>query len=330
MTQGSNNLHFFYGADGSPAVVMYNGASYGYVKNLQGDIVSIVNSSGAEVVHYTYDAWGKLLSKTGTLATSLGTLNPFRYRGYVYDEETGLYYLRSRYYNPTWGRFVNADISLNSGYALFAHNQFCYCLNSPVIGIDSDGLAPYPGYFHALVQQDFIAKNPGVRSEWGIYKWGNPLLVGRADLINVATGEAWEVKPQMAGYWRDPNGYTERAVGQLESYIFGRVINSENRRSLSASKLQPGGAVPKTQFFDSVTDMDITYWSDGGGIIWNNVKKHHYLNPAPVVVPVHEPAKEKNRLSQPSVGYGWIEAFASLLLGGLYILAGVPAPAPAY
>lgn len=73
LTQGSNNLHFFYGADGSPAVVVYNGASYGYVKNLQGDIVSIVNSSGAEVVHYSYDAWGKLLSKTGTLATSLGT-----------------------------------------------------------------------------------------------------------------------------------------------------------------------------------------------------------------------------------------------------------------
>lgn len=81
LTQGSNNLHFFYGADGSPAMVVYNGAGYGYVKNLQGDIVSIVNSSGTEVVHYTYDAWGRLMSKTGTLATSLGTLNPFGIAG---------------------------------------------------------------------------------------------------------------------------------------------------------------------------------------------------------------------------------------------------------
>ncbi len=139
LTQGSNNLHFFYGADGSPAVVMYNGASYGYVKNLQGDIVSIVNSSGAEVVHYTYDAWGKLLSKTGTLATSLGTLNPFRYRGYVYDEETGLYYLRSRYYNPTWGRFVNGDGQLALTGCSIESNIFAYCGNRPIDQFDDNG-----------------------------------------------------------------------------------------------------------------------------------------------------------------------------------------------
>ena len=61
------------------------------------------------MVSYTYDAWGKMISKTGTLATTLGTLQPFRYRGYIFDEETGLYYLRSRYYNPNLCRFINAD-----------------------------------------------------------------------------------------------------------------------------------------------------------------------------------------------------------------------------
>ena len=64
------------------------------------------------MVEYTYDAWGNPIDKTGTLAATLGTLNPFRYRGYVFDEETGLYYLKSRYYNPVWGRFVNADAVL--------------------------------------------------------------------------------------------------------------------------------------------------------------------------------------------------------------------------
>lgn len=61
------------------------------------------------MVSYTYDAWGKMISKTGTLATTLGMLQPFRYRGYIFDEETGLYYLRSRYYNPNLCRFINAD-----------------------------------------------------------------------------------------------------------------------------------------------------------------------------------------------------------------------------
>ena len=107
--------------------------------NLQGDIVAIIDDSGTQVVEYTYDAWGKMLTKTGTLAATLGTLNPFRYRGYVYDEETGMYYLRSRYYNPMWGRFINADLVLGQKGRLFSHNVFTYCNNSPVRGSDPSG-----------------------------------------------------------------------------------------------------------------------------------------------------------------------------------------------
>lgn len=71
----------------------------------QGDIVAILDSLGTAVVQYKYDAWGKPISKTGSLASMLGTMQPFRYRGYVYDEETGLHYLRTRYYSPTISRF---------------------------------------------------------------------------------------------------------------------------------------------------------------------------------------------------------------------------------
>ena len=99
MTQSSNNLHFFYDAQNKPAVVVYNDIPYSYIKNLQGDIVAILDSTGTPVVNYVYDAWGRPISKTGSMAGTLGTVQPFRYRGYVYDEETGLYYLRSRYYN---------------------------------------------------------------------------------------------------------------------------------------------------------------------------------------------------------------------------------------
>ena len=64
----------------------------------QGDVVALIDANGTQMVEYGYDAWGNPISKTGSLAATIGTLNPFRYRGYVYDEETGLYYLRNRYY----------------------------------------------------------------------------------------------------------------------------------------------------------------------------------------------------------------------------------------
>ena len=134
MTRGSDELHFFYDAQNKPAVVVYNGTPYGYLKNLQGDIVAILNGSGSAVVSYVYDAWGRPISKTGSMASTLGTLNPFRYRSYVYDEETGLYYLRSRYYNPWCCRFINADSLLGS-------NLFVYCANHPTRSIDEDGYA---------------------------------------------------------------------------------------------------------------------------------------------------------------------------------------------
>ena len=99
MTQGSNTLHFWYDAQNRPAIVQFNGTKYAYIHNLQGDIVGLLDSTGTEVVKYTYDAWGKPLSTTGSFASTLGTIQPFRYRGYVYDVGTGLYYLRSFLYN---------------------------------------------------------------------------------------------------------------------------------------------------------------------------------------------------------------------------------------
>ena len=132
MTRGIDELHFFYDAQNKPAVVVYNGTAYAYLKNLQGDIVAILNGSGTAVVSYVYDAWGRPISKTGSMASTLGTLNPFRYRSYVYDEETGLYYLRSRYYRPEQCRFLNAD-------SLLTPNLFCHCNNNPIIAVDPDG-----------------------------------------------------------------------------------------------------------------------------------------------------------------------------------------------
>ena len=136
MTKGNAELHFWYDAQNRPAIVEFNGTKYGYLYNLQGDVIGLIDSANTEVVKYTYDAWGKPLSVTGSLANTIGYYNPFRYRGYVYDVETGLYYLRSRYYNPSWGRFVNADI-------LITGNLFYYCKNAPIGRADTNGLKDF-------------------------------------------------------------------------------------------------------------------------------------------------------------------------------------------
>ena len=139
MTSGADELHFFYDAQNRQAVVVYNGVPYAYVKSLQGDIVAILDESGNTVVSYGYDAWGAPLWCTGELAETLGKVQPFRYRGYVFDEETGLYYLRSRYYNPQQLRWINSDniIAVNSGFT--AANNYVYCGNSPINRYDANG-----------------------------------------------------------------------------------------------------------------------------------------------------------------------------------------------
>ena len=139
MTSGADELHFFYDAQNRQAVVVYNGVPYAYVKSLQGDIVAILDENGNTVVSYGYDAWGAPLWCTGELAETLGKVQPFRYRGYVFDEETGLYYLRSRYYNPQQLRWINSDniIAVNSGFT--AANNYVYCGNSPINRYDANG-----------------------------------------------------------------------------------------------------------------------------------------------------------------------------------------------
>ena len=139
MTSGADELHFFYDAQNRPAVVVYNGTAYAYVKSLQGDIVAILDENGNTVVSYGYDAWSAPLWCTGELAETLGKVQPFRYRGYVFDEETGLYYLRSRYYNPGWGRFVNADAEIAVEAKLWDAKLFLYCANNPVRYTDDGG-----------------------------------------------------------------------------------------------------------------------------------------------------------------------------------------------
>ena len=133
------SLLFSYDANGQAISVNYNGTEYYYLRNGQNDIVGLMDESGVRVVEYIYDAWGKLISTTGTLATTLGADNPFRYRGYYCDTETGLYYLTTRYYDPEVCRFISADVYMSTGQGVLGGNMWAYCLNNPLIYEDSQG-----------------------------------------------------------------------------------------------------------------------------------------------------------------------------------------------
>ena len=136
-------LDFIYDESGKPFALKYstNGTSfqtYYYVLNLQGDVVKLIHYiPGFEyesVATYEYDAWGNV-SSSGRLAE----INPLRYRGYYYDNETGFYYLQSRYYDPANRRFINADVYASTGQGFVGTNMFAYCVNNPVFLTDEDG-----------------------------------------------------------------------------------------------------------------------------------------------------------------------------------------------
>ena len=136
-TNGVTETHnFFYDNTGKPYAMQVNGTTYYYVTNLQGDVMGLVDTSGNTVASYTYDPYGKPLTATGELAEK----NPLRYRGYYYDKESGFYYLQSRYYDPATRRFINADSYASTGQGLIGHNMFAYCLNSPTMLADQEGL----------------------------------------------------------------------------------------------------------------------------------------------------------------------------------------------
>ena len=151
-TWGIHTIFYVYDENGSIAGMRYRTSNYAegvfdeylFEKNLQGDVVAIYNASGIKLVSYTYDAWGKVTTAYHNGGVSTGArYNPFRYRGYYYDEDTGLYYLNSRYYDPATGRFISADsVIAGVGGSIPSYNMFAYCFNNPVNMIDGTGAWP--------------------------------------------------------------------------------------------------------------------------------------------------------------------------------------------
>lgn len=171
--------------------------------NLNGEeyyYISLIDDAGADVVTYSYDSWGKLISIDGSLKDTVGTKNTYRYRGYRYDSETGLYYLQSRYYNPEWSRFINADVITGIQGQILSHNMYAYVLNNFVNLVDPTGFAAEQGVGSSVSGfYNFFKKRDSMRS------------TSFVDQINAAKAETSVAsrynepliyqKPIQSGFW---------------------------------------------------------------------------------------------------------------------------------
>ena len=168
--------------------IVYNHTDYFYVTNLQEDIIALIDKTENKVVEYKYDSWGAIVSVTGSMAETLGMKNPFRYRGYYYDEETGMYYISNRYYSPTIRRFINTDdirILDGGNDHIFENNLWAYCFNSSVNMIDLYGAWGVPLFSMFGITAGGAAATTGtvgLTNIWNPIGW---LLIGAAATVTI-------------------------------------------------------------------------------------------------------------------------------------------------
>ena len=175
---GANNYTIEYYYDSSDNIIgfTYNGSKYLYLKNLQNDVIGIVDSNNNIVVKYYYDAYGRIIKTLDTSGINLSTINPFRYRSYYQDNETGWYYLNSRYYNPLTNRFVTMDQIeyLGASGSVLSLNLYSYCENNPINHTDYEG--------HSIIS-DFINSLVNYNKKTKLFSISRSLIAGAIDIV---------------------------------------------------------------------------------------------------------------------------------------------------
>ncbi len=270
-------LDFIYDTAGRPFALNYSYdggetfATYYYVLNLQGDVVALLDSDCNVVAHYTYNAWGELLSVTdddGTAITNslaIAHLNPLRYRGYYYDTETGFYYLQSRYYDPANRRFINADIYTSTGQGFLGSNMYAYCGNNPVFSTDPYGTYYTSGQIHDFVLDDICKQNNEIVRKYTYMRYKEPYkkhIYGFCDLYRPSTGEIWEVKRHSSAY----SCSFIYATAQLTNYVYNGIFQRQEQGELKIGEYIPAGCFLKGDN-DGEGQYIIGYWYDRMGIV---------------------------------------------------------------
>lgn len=204
----NNVIYYIYDSLNNLLGFEYNGTRYNYIKNGMQEIVGILDNNNNIVARYGYDSWGRILyivdnnnDDISQLSNHIANINPIRYKSYYYDKETELYYLKSRYYNPKWCRFINPDSTINND--IFGTNPYLYCSNNPVIRRDNNG-------------------------NWWIFASavrGAVIGVVCNTISNVAQGKEWD-----EGFWGSlaagaVGGITGGVLGSIASSLVGSIID---------------------------------------------------------------------------------------------------------
>ena len=255
-------LIYLYDESSMPIGMMYRTPSYSdyafdyyfFEKNLQGDIIAIYNASGTKIGSYTYDAWGNCTA-TSYISGYNFILhnNPFRYRGYYYDSETGYYYLQNRYYNPTWGRFLNADCVISGvGGSIHGYNMFVYCFNNPINMVDSKG--DWPEWIEAI--GDWINDNIIEPAAECVAQFLVDII---EDAINFDSDNADAEKVFDSNYFSSYNGVFVIKTPFDSSFSFGFIGLSNGDRDEEILKHECGHTVQleKMGIAKYVTDVAI-------------------------------------------------------------------------
>lgn len=230
-----NVMIFLYDEEDNIVGVNYRGIFYYYVYDTQGNVISIYDEYGTSSMSYQYDAWGRIRTIYDS-GCPLYNVNPITYRGYYYDNDLGLYYLQSRYYEPGFGRFINADdprIALESKEETDGTNLFAYCCNDPVNNVD------YTGYWNSKVHYGYNKKNKknhyykfvNSNKYYGTYYWAkakvgysdkNAKRIGyycnQVDDIFGSTDSNWKIYDQWHFFDKDGNDVRSKISNTEQNY----------------------------------------------------------------------------------------------------------------
>ena len=290
-------LMYVYDANGSPVGMVYRNSTmsadateeYLFVKNIQGDILYVYNSTGNKLVSYVYDAWGNIISTTYSNggANTAAKYNPFRYRGYYYDAETGLYYVSSRYYDPEVGRWINADNQIAGvGGEVLGYNMFAYCMNNPVNMSDPSG--SWPKWATKLVAAVAIVAVVAVVAAVTVATAGAgtaiaAVAVGAAKgaaigfAVGAATGAAGGAISHRisTGSW---DGAGEAALNGMANGALSGAVSGAITGGITGGLSYNSGATSAGKGFDTYRQLKNEIGSPGAGNEWHHIVEQSQIS----------------------------------------------------
>lgn len=253
--RGTTDIYYWYDGNGHLFAIRCYFADgtnvlYYATTNLRGDVLGLYTGGGDQQVWYEYDAWGNT-TITDTSTSGIGSINPIRYRGYYYDNETGFYYVSSRYYDPVTGQWISPEPNVyycefDEGAGLLGYNVYAYCANNPVNFYDPTG--------EAILTCILIGAGIGLIA-------GGAFGAYRANKNRYSPSDGWK-------YWRYVVGYgvAGGAIGALVGWGAGALIAKYGVATAATSITKGGGAR-----FSSFNALKRSLGSAGRGKQWHHI-----------------------------------------------------------